>query len=299
MTNDTAMTNQGLRRPGAAQRLGLAVPVLAALLGSTIVRAEPVAEFSHGATPTKTASAPLSLAHGERFLVRITATDPTLFDYEVTGIEIVPKAKARPLAAADTAEFVHEHDKKFAGYRVSVTRKEPKTEETELVDKEWLIPVQTMQWETAIAGAFTVSGLTNPVFDVRDDGGSSRVTRNRSGEDNAGLGLAGFVHVFHGRRPELAGTFGLGVTNQSKTSYFTGLSWRWGDRGALTAGYMWGSVERLPSGVREGDVVTDPNVLANPGTRIDGAAFLAVSFSFINVGDLFQKPFAEAKSTKP
>jgi hypothetical protein len=278
------------------QFLGTALLVGTVLtVQSAAVAKDNTVTFDHLNQASETSCAPLQLTNGETFKVVVTNTNTKEFDYIVAGIEIsTPSSGAVKTQAVDTTrkELTLQHDKKYGGYSVRVSAKPGGSTASGLTNKVWYIPALTIGWDTDFAGGFTVSKLTNPVYEVRTIGATSTVARNEGAEDAVALGLAAFVHVYHGKLPWLAATFGLGVTNQSEASYFLGPSWRFSDKGALTAGYCWGSVDRLPSGVHEGDVVTDPNVLASLGSQVRGAGFFAISFKFITVGDLFQKPFA-------
>jgi len=264
------------------------------ILRTTSALADITVTFDHENQPSETSCDLLDLTHNEKFKVVITNTNTDAFEYTVVGIEVFPAPSATGLRlVADTTrkELTLQHDRKYGGYKVQLTHKKPLAS---LVDKVWYIPVRTAGWDTDVAGGFTVSKVTDPVFEVR----SGTVARNHGAEDKVALGFAGFIHVYHGKLPSLAATFGLGITDQSKTAYFFGPSWRWGEKGALTAGYSWGSVDRLPSGIHEGDVVSDPNALASLDSQVRGGVFLSLSFKFITVGDLFQKPFAGSSVSK-
>ena len=153
-------------------------------------------------------------------------------------------------------------------------------------------------WE--LSGAFTISDLTDKVFSLREgavDGESVMlVERDAQAEDDYRLGFAGLINVFHHRHPLFAGSFGLGINENSDVSFFIGPSWRLGGSAFLTAGWNWGPVTRLPSGTREGDPVTDANLLADLPKKTDSAFFVAVSYSFLSPGEgLFKKPFATSE----
>ena len=268
----------------AAHSIRRSLPKLGAILlagivftlRTTAVAADISVEFDHVNQPSETSCDPLALTHGESFKVVITNTDTNQFEYVVIGIQISrPPAPGVLAVGTDKKELTLQHDRKYGGYSVRVTRKPGAPVDPERTSKIWYIPVTTVGWETDIAGGFTISDLTNPIYEVRTVGGVSTVSRNQGAEDAVALGLAGFVHVYHGKLPWLAATFGLGITNQSNTAYFLGPSWRWADKGALTLGYGWGSIDRLPSGIHEGDVVTDPNALANRDSRVSGDVFLS------------------------
>jgi hypothetical protein len=154
-----------------------------------------------------------------------------------------------------------------------------------------------------ISGAFTISDLTDPVYSLQEESNGETpivvVERDQAAEDDFRLGFAGFINLFHQKFPSFAGTFGLGISEGSEVNFFLGPSWRLGGKAYLTAGWNWGSVRRLPSGVSEGDVVSNANLLTELPTRTDSALFVAVSYIFLSPGEAFlKKPFATKNDTK-
>jgi hypothetical protein len=87
-------------------------------------------------------------------------------------------------------------------------------------------------------------------------------------------------------------SFGLGLNQTGRGTYYTGLSLRLGSKAAITGGAAWGHVERLPTGVTTTAPVTDPNVLTNLPTQLTGKAFIAFSYGFLGSRDQLSKPFA-------
>jgi hypothetical protein len=249
----------------------------------------------------------VDLAHGECLNVVIENTLPSQFTSQIEGFKPAttkPKAQGSPTLEPKTLSLIHNRD--FGGYFVHI-RRNPASDgkvkvdgqEHTLNDATLTVFVKTMQWSYEFAGAFTISDLTDPVFALKDPAvpdpnkpNEQIVVRDRGAEDESSLGIAAFIHVFHERWPHAALTFGLGISEGSETSYFLGPSWKIGDKAALTLGYVWGSTARLPSGVSVGDRVDDSNLLNNLGTRVDNAVFLGLSYSFIDPGDRFRKPFA-------
>jgi hypothetical protein len=67
----------------------------------------------------------------------------------------------------------------------------------------------------------------------------------------------------------------------------------------LGFGLAFGAVDHLPAGVREGDVVTDANLLANLTPRMDHAGFIGFSYTFLGGKAAFEKPFQSVSSSSP
>jgi hypothetical protein len=256
---------------------------------------------------------------GSFFRVKIVKTCPKNFEYSYIGIEPGERVQARggdKCTATGSKTLVIPHEARFRGYLVEIAPTN---------GLEWLAPsgdsncdanpspckkvkkllltisVNSPGWTYEMSGGGVVSQLTNPVFaletrPVEGEGGGEEmfVVRNHEAEDDAALGFAGFVHVFHAKHPRVAGTFGLGLNEgNEELSFFIGPSWRLGGKGYLTAGWNWGPVQRLPNGLSFDRPVTDTNLLSNLPTRTDGKFFFGFSFSFLSPGkDFFKKPFA-------
>ncbi len=257
------------------------------------------------------------LAEGGYLIIKILNTCEKAFAYNYRGVErgVAPVepptfSEAGRCDVADLSPIEILYDPKFGAYIVEIRshngrpvpaqRKEENKEakKKELKDVTLVIHVDRIGWDFELAGAFTTSLLTGPEFaletrTVKDVGEKQFVIRDRAAEDQEQLGFAGFIHVYHKRLPNLAGTFGLGVSESSDLNFFTGLSYRMGGKAFVTVGYNIGQVQRLPNGVSFDRPVMDSNVLNNLGNRTDGDWFFAVSYSFLNPGDdFFKKPFA-------
>jgi hypothetical protein len=100
------------------------------------------------------------------------------------------------------------------------------------------------------------------------------------------------VHITRTQLP-LGFTFGLGIEQNRAASYYTGLTWLFGDAAALTIGPIWGQTRTLPAGVQGvGTLVTDPNVANNVVTRTKGSWFVGLSYRFIGGANSgLRKPF--------
>jgi len=252
-----------------------------------------------------------TVAPGEIIVVTITNTCVEKFNYDLRKISAgTSEEAAEECTPTKALEIVHEE--KYGGYIIDIQRSvaDPVTievdgKEVTLNDLEIVISVQPKKWDYELAGAFTTSWLTDPAFglEMRVPEGSADgverafVIRDREAEDEVRLGVGVFAHVFHTSFPHLAGTFGLGINESNQTTYFTGISWRFGEAAALTIGYSWGSVKRLPSGTRF-DRPVDAGILGNLGSRTDGDVFFGLSYKFLNPSSALEKPFQEVKDKK-
>lgn len=260
----------------------------------------------------------VKIGDGKTITVRIKNTCPNEFNYSIT--EVLAEAPAQPPSAAKGGGCKPEdkvitivHDKRYGGYLIGIEKKDPnKIVETKngnvLKNLQLVISVETAAWNIDTYGGFTVSGLTNPRFaiEMRDfsmtDSATGMTTteqkpfviRDTGAEDDVNLGIAAFAHIYHRRMKPFALTFGLGISEENDTTYYTGLSWRFGARGALTLGYAWGEVDRLPAGTKFDQPVA-ADLLSSLDSKIKGDFFFSYSFSFIDARDRLKKPFAGAK----
>lgn len=248
------------------------------------------------------------LKNGEQITVIITNTCPGQFEYEIRGFpkEAPPKVSGLSVPAPKSLEpkkLPPVHDTKYGGYVIFIRKIDGKPAcqgGENLGSQMLLISVREANWDLSFTGAFTISGLTNPVYGFKTDpdGQTKRVIEDQAKQDSASLGIAAFVHVFHQSHPWVAPVFGLGIRADSKTEYFLGGAIRMNDKAAINAGVVFGPVNRLPAGVNPGDVVTDDNLLTSPATRTGTSFFVAFSDPFLNVRSYLEKPFAgEAAGT--
>ncbi len=278
--------------------LGLEAPLAAQGDSGTIT-------FDHlGTNASRTYD--LQLAAGDTIAVNIKNTDPNQFDYRIAGIEISVPPQPAPAAAGDTdlkdVPLEEKYDPKYGAYLVEIARKDGAGGQVtvggqtkQLNSVTLVIKIKQLTWNLEFAGAFTGTNLADPVFSLQtemSDGEERQIVISEPDkEDEATLGLGAFIHVYHQRRPAFAGTFGIGIQSDSDASYYLGGTWRLSHKAALTAGAVWSSVDRLPAGVRLGGEVSDANTLSNLGSKIEQGWFVGVSYTFLNVRDLFQKPF--------
>jgi len=257
----------------------------------------------------------ITVAPYQPFIIRILNTFPSSFTYEVAGIPISrPGAKATggvTMSQLETKEVTQAHDPKYGGYVVRILPKDgagpvvvsdAPAGKNQLSAATLVIAVTNAQWDASIAGAFTVSGLRDPVFALEprtEDGKTVQyVVEDKSKEDRSRLGTGAFVNVYHTSRPWLGGTFGIGVNDNNRTTYFAGPSIRFGDKAAVTVGLAAGSITRLPAGVSLNKAASDNNVLNNLSNRVSYNWFIGFSFSFLSVQNALEKPFAGGETAK-
>jgi hypothetical protein len=247
---------------------------------------------------------------GELILIDIENTYPSQFDYSITAIEKPKEFNAQSAGKPETVSLQQIHDAKYGGYVVRAT---PKDARASLGTLTITIAAETREWRQTFAGAFAVSGLTNPAFGVRDSTVTMPATTTtpaqtrtvsrfvdqgdrRSRESHE---PAAFVHVLHSDHPWIGGTFGIGLRTSNAPAYYGGLSFFAGDKAAITLGLVAGSQTTPPAGINIGDSVASANVAANLPTRTTFAPFIGFSFSFIgNTRDKLTAPFLDTQ-TRP
>ncbi len=271
-----------------AKRIGIkwTCLVLIALLGglgASLAQVTTVT-FSHANTEDGSITEVLSLADGEIFQVEITETNTAVFDYQVTGIRLIPSA---PAASPTTKIITQEHSVKFGGYYVKVRLKKNKSH-PKLKPKTWIISTRELGFHTDVNVGLMGTPLTDPKFFLEDDGGFKKVARDRDADDEVSFGFATFATVYHDRRPWLGGSLGLGIS-ENNLSVMVGLTGRFQSRAAITAGYHWAQIDRLPTGVSVGEAFTGDSLTLSKHTR--GDWFFAVSISGFT--DVFEKKLAK------
>lgn len=241
---------------------------------------------------------------GELIKITILNTQKTEFTYEIAGIlkekpsiKSNPEENEIPLGEV-TLNLIH--DKKYGGYTITLNTQ--KDSVTELPRAVFTLRVVTHSWKIGFGGGFTVSTLTSPAYGVeavtKPDGTDGQIVRReKDRESQFSLGVTSLVHIWNTKHPLWAASFGLGLQSDTGASYYFGPTLRMGNKGALTAGAVFGSVDTLPSGTQEGGYLSDPNALNNLGSKIKTGFFLAFSYGFLgNEGDDLKKPFAPAGS---
>lgn len=260
----------------------------------------------------------------------VTNTDRDCYTFNLEVVEEEPEgAKLQGRDPKTTVVIPVIHHAGVSAYEV-VVRKLANLPGCSLPDHTFRVPVETYEWRLAIAGAFTGDRLTDPVFYLEDGIENPEapeemqrqgffVRQSTDAEDSYSLGAAAMVHLFHNdpfrfdfkwrdrSRPPGdpvpgAGlvhwaplSFGLGVGEDSDTRYYVGSSLRFGQKAYLTAGWVFGSRNRLPDGLDVGDFTTEVNALGSLGSKTTSAFFLGLSFDFIDVGaSSFMGPFQTA-----
>lgn len=271
----------------------------------------------------------LELGNGDLFTLLVVRTAPDRFLYPLTGVEErfakPSKESATPYAKPGTKMIPVVHEKRFGGYEFEIQSVSGTAVEGEgplpaltPTPEPQLIVVETAGWRQSVAGAFTGSDLADPVFSLyprTGDDGMERffVDEDPGAEDEARLGLGAFIHLHHSRWDRALGkggfawSFGLGLDSDQETSYYFGPAYRLGDKGVITAGAVFGPVDRLPGGVQvcgrhrdacTPDLAVDPNLLSNLDERNEVGFFVALSYTFLDVQDLVEKPFKALSTPK-
>ncbi|ANM30643.1 hypothetical protein ABI59_15270 [Acidobacteria bacterium Mor1] len=276
---------------------------LLALFGVSSVSAkDKVKELPYDHSSGKNASFQIALKAGEEFILQINKTAKECFDYNVEKVERAPEPGEQGDDGITTKNPIKvTHDGNVGGYIFNITKIEGRrpaacstAPHSELENAVVIVAVSDSGADVDFGGGFTISELTSPVFGSRDDGsGQDVIFRDDDAEDATNLGVAAFIHV-RGKNwgkgyPSLS--FGLGVSDASETTYYAGPFWRIGKQAYIGGGIAFGSVDRLPAGVRAGDPITDPGVLGNLGSRTDTAAFIGFSYTFLGNENAFKKPF--------
>jgi hypothetical protein len=262
-------------------------------------------EFDHLRTDGNRAYV-LKLNDGEPFQVKVLNTCPAVFSYEVQGIVRQEESQnglrlnAGPEQPLEEKVLPVVHDEKYGGYLVTIRRTLDTLgckDSDKLVARTLIISTPKMSWDLAFSGGFTVSTLTSPHYYLRPhptEAGKTQVQEDTSKNDDANLGIATWVQVYHHSHPGLAGTFGIGIRDANKTEYYLGGGFRMSDKASINGGVVFGPVSRLKDGIGVGDTVTDPNILSDLPTKTTLGYFIGLSYSFIDVRGKLQQPFAGA-----
>jgi hypothetical protein len=168
---------------------------------------------------------------------------------------------------------------------------------------EFIVIVDGSPWHTTVAGAFLGSSLTDEVYTASPGGPGANpvLQRDRDHEDDGSLGLATMIHVYNDNKLKWGAiSLGVGITTASDLALFPGLSLRFGDEAALTAGIAFGKIKTRPAGIHEGEPVLDVNALSQPPERTTSGWFLALSYAFIGGGEKnIADRFKVVEETKP
>ena len=239
----------------------------------------------------------IELAKGEtlKILVFNLPEDAEKYEFGVLGlVESIEKrgaARTKDLGPFETLITII-HDSAYQSYRVTVRKRESGETLT------WFIPVFTHAWTLDFSGAFTFDWLINPLYYLEPGTQADPnqnvprngffIRRNTKGEDAVGLGAAAMVHLYHTKYLHFLKktfawaplSFGLGVGVNTETRYYLGTSVRVGDVLFLTAGAVFGKVDRLPANLAEGGFVAEANALGTLPRRSTAAVFIGISYAF-------------------
>lgn len=259
----------------------------------------------------------LRLREDENFCVEIVNTIPGCV---TVNLEEVPSAAFQALGAGppSAVAFRVRHHEDAGSYKVAIGIK-PESACSGLSPLTREIPVLTYGWTLGLAGAFTADGLTDPVHflesgqrpkpsDPETVESGFFVRERSSAEDDAKLGAATFVHLYHsdparfaiGRLHWAPLSFGLGIADGSQAKYFLGTGVRFSTRAFLTAGGAIGGRQRLPVSLGTGDFTTDQNALKNLGVETSLEWFVSLSFRGLDIdATRLSAPFKKQKSPSP
>lgn len=246
----------------------------------------------------------LHLSDGETFQVRILNTCPDVFSYEIHGI-VREEAGSGGVDQRSGGQLKKEHvipvvhDEKYGGYIVTIKRTlatAPCGDATaKLENRTLMISTPKMSWDLSFSGGFTLSSLNSPHYYLRphpSEAGQKQIQEDPDKTDDANLGIASYVHLYHHRMPWLAGMFGLGIRDNNKTEYYLGGGLRFSDKATFNLGAVFGPVSRLKDGNNLTDAISDDNVLTDLPSRTRRGFFVGLSYSFIDVRGKLQQPFA-------
>jgi hypothetical protein len=255
----------------------------------------------------------LELLPGEQITFTVIETKKACFLYNDVPVtrEAQRAVGTEALRASDVVEWPDDHQRDVTKYRIEITSRPGADAEAckglEPLTKE--ISVVTLGWEVGLAGAFTVDGLRSPEYFLAPQAGTDPqayvVTRDRDAEDKYNNDLAIMIHLYNSasfRDSSIAWaplTFGVGFGDT--TRYMVGTSAKFGDAFFLTGGYLIGKVDRLPTGMDEGTVTTDPNAIKSGSQKTDGAWFVGFSYKFLSTGseDRLKALFGSGKEAAP
>lgn len=256
------------------------------------------------------------LRHDQWFCIEIVNTDESCI--LVNFQELPPSLQAA--AGGPPVAFRVQHHEDIGSYKVTIGIKDHcKTKTPRLDPLERVIPVETYGWTLGLAGAFTADGLTDPVFFL-DQGERSKpgepetsetgffVRERSSAQDDAKLGAATFMHLYHNNQNKFGRggvnwvplSFGLGIGDSSQAKYFLGTGIRFGTRAFLTAGLALGARERLPDSLEVGLFTTDQNALKTLPQKTTEEWFLSLSFRGLDIDvSRLSAPFKKQATPSP
>lgn len=151
-----------------------------------------------------------------------------------------------------------------------------------------------------VTGGFSVDGLADSVYSLEFREGRPephfQIVKDRDAEESLVPSVVIMAHLVRSRRIRLEGlnwapiALGFGIGENSSLRAFVGTSFHFGSRLFLTVGGTLGRASRLPVGLKEGDVTTDPNALADLPRQNKASWFLGLSYRF-GTNVVFPKAF--------
>lgn len=258
----------------------------------------------------------LQVAKGDTVRIAVQNTNKGCYSYNlrqlttpIDGTRAILDGTQNP----DTVEFVDVHNGRTTQYEIKVNKRSdaPDSCRNPPIDKSFEFIVDG--WNLSFTGAATLDELTSPVLflepgSMTGTGGQPVdgyfVRRNVGAEDDRSIGFAVMGHLYHTERLQIwkSGqlqwapiSFGFGVAENSSTQLYLGTSLKFGDRFFLTAGRVWGDVDRLPANLEEGDFTEDPNAISTLGSKNDSDVFVSFSYLF---GEIDLSKFSTPFSTK-
>lgn len=249
-------------------------------------------------------SVKIQMNRGDKLLIKIVNTYPACFVYKTLNIEVTdPITSLKPPSNRTKEQLKLENFMKkqevftyvFPGgiriFQISISHKkecEKKFEGADLkkyTDTIYIIITEKRgPWLLSLSGGFTISGLVDRVYiaqEIKEGEKTMYVARRiRKEEDIARLGGAVFLHITHKKWPNVALSFGVGTDSQ-RLDYFAGLSWLWGDKGALTLGAHVGRIKDLSPAALSGTGFENTDFLTNTREKTAISWFIGFSYTFL------------------
>jgi hypothetical protein len=261
----------------------LAVALLIA--ATPAIAATRTISISHANTGTRLPA--MQMNSGDKLRVEIADTDVGCFVYSVNEINRAT-APVETRGSSKVLVIEVDHDAETTGYVIDAELIEPvgdSCKDLRLTSRRWTMEVLS-RWRVAISGGIGVDRLESRVYyldpEVRTVDGVRQegfvVSRDESAEDEANPLTAVMIHVYRSDWPWMPAALGLSVTGEENRLLF-GTGIKLGNRGFVTVGALLGDARRLPTGVKEGQFVTDANLLTDLNTKREFGPFISISLS--------------------
>ena len=257
----------------------------------------------------------ISASHGDTVLFHVIDTNDACFTYNAEE-DTTPRAEANRRGKTAVDLLPIKHDEATTSYRIRVRKRAGCTDADGLDEVEWEVPVREL-WNLAFAGGAGRHDLVDPRYFLKEESrdvdnnpqtpavAGFVVTRNPDADDDFKVEGTALSHLYLSstlvRGVSVAPlSFGISI-DRDRPSYLLGSSFRFGSRAFLTIGRIFGTRQRLPTALAEGDFTDDANALADLPTRAAESWFVGVSFSFLSSGvaDLFRSRVGVPQGPKP